>query len=125
MNFIAYFILLQCMLHFVLNLDFDDSKPHFYTINELLCGMTSAADVTKENKTWESFLEVFETNQGWGHLKMAFVFELNLHLHLQIFMKLKMRENLSRKCKCKISGAILKKWKMQMRVQSMGFRQAN
>ena len=53
----------------VLNPDYGNSKSHFYTFIELLCGMTSAADVTNENKTWESFLEVFETNQGWGHLK--------------------------------------------------------
>ena len=50
------------MLHFVLNLDYGNSKPHFYTFIEMLCGMRSAADVTKENKTLKSFLEIFETN---------------------------------------------------------------
>lgn len=52
----------QFMLHFVLNLDYGNSKPHFYTFIEMLCGMRSAADVTKENKTLKSFLEIFETN---------------------------------------------------------------
>ena len=50
------------MLYFVLNIDYDNSKPHFYAIIELLRGVTSAADVTKENKTLKSFLEVLETN---------------------------------------------------------------
>ena len=49
----------QFMLHFVLELDYDNTNPHLYTFIELLCGMRSAADVTKENKTSKSFLEVF------------------------------------------------------------------
>ena len=52
----------QFMLHFVLNLDYGNSKPHFYTFIEMLCGMRAAADVIKENKTLKSFLEIFETN---------------------------------------------------------------
>ena len=38
----------QFMLHFVLKLDYDNTHPHFYTFIELLCGMRSAAGVTKE-----------------------------------------------------------------------------
>ena len=52
----------QFMLHFVFYLDYGNSKPHFYTFIEMLCGMRSAADVTKENKTVKLFLEIFETN---------------------------------------------------------------
>ena len=62
MNSFANPILLQFMLHFVLNLDYDNSKPHIYPINKLLCGMGSTADVTKVNKSLKSFLEVLETN---------------------------------------------------------------
>ena len=36
---------------FHINLDCGNSKSHFYTFIELLWGMRSVADVTKENKT--------------------------------------------------------------------------